>query len=1019
MGVHGLWSLLQPVGKPVRLEALEGKILAIDVSLWLHQAAKGMRDRSGNPVPNAHLIVLFNRVCKLLYYRIKPIFVFDGGVPVLKWQTLAHRREQKETAADKSGEISNKLLHNILKQQLLNKTIEKNSPKKKGGNSNAEESPSKTVARLISSKPRQRDLFELDELPETSQKYFDELNEEDPWDHHHSMLDSRYQNIKDINVDSEEFQALPPEIQHEFLKEIKESMKRSSWNQIQELPEDAGGFASYQISKLLKQNKITNQIDKVQEEIIARKSGKISTESGIIDQVVNIQKIASEDSSHFIFVKGLQKDTALEVIEKKKEEMKDSEDSDGESSKPAPSYKCPDSVNTSGNLWVEEMKYGVKKKPCEQLPNIKQEKDFLNSKVKLQEDSEGSANSQNIFNVDKNILFNWAKFAESGSHSADQTSLGEPENNSSKTLETKVSLSDSDSGESEEDSVPPKTVLNQKKAASGVTATENKPGVVGGLKDSLSSEKHGTSLDNSSLLSNGVTVDDAAKIDVTVKDVITDDESKKDVIVPDEDFEEKKIQSDSGESEDEDLLEVNEIEDVEKFYNDRFHSVSDQPHDITMATVSLANEEGNQMPDDRAGIHTLYNEDDEEEEKEEEEEEEVVRDFQRKVEVNEFEGLTQETMSTMRSELEAESNVLLQERGKQERLAMTISDQMRLEAQELLLLFGVPFLVSPMEAEAQCAYLDITKQTDGSITDDSDVWLFGGQRVYKNFFNQNKQVELFTMADVNNVLGLEREKLIKMAFLCGSDYTPGIAGVGPVTALEILAEFNGKHLEGLQTLKTWWDSTRDQIKIPQEIKLKSKLRQMEIHDGFPNPSVVEAYENPEVDESEEPFSWALPKLDELRLYTSEKLGWSRNKTDEILLPVLSALNKPAKQQLEITSFFIKEPPDAFGSKKFTSKRVQRALQRSQQVIAVCDDKPTTSLNEQRMKKAKEVVEQMRKVGSLPPRHPSLAAKRKGQGSKTKAASSRGSQPLSAKVARSTAPVDYKLSESSSSDSDVN
>eukprot|EP00106_Octopus_bimaculoides_P002419 XP_014769861.1 PREDICTED: DNA repair protein complementing XP-G cells-like [Octopus bimaculoides] len=890
MGVHGLWSLLQPVGKPIRLEALEGKILAIDVSLWLHQAAKGMRDRSGNPIPNAHLIVLFNRVCKLLYYRIKPIFVFDGGVPVLKWQTLAHRREQKETAADKSGEISNKLLHNLLKQQLLNKTIEKNSPKKKGSNSNAEESPSKTVTRLLSSKPHQRDMFELDELPESSQKYFDELNEEDPWDQHHSILD------------------------------------------------DAGGFASYQMSKLLKQNKITNQIEKVQDEIIARKSGKISTESGIIDQVVNIQKIASEDSSHFIFVKGLQKDTALEVIEKekRKEEMKGSEDSDEESTKPAPSYKCPDSVNTSGNLWVEEMKYGVKKKPCEELPNIKQEKDFLSSKVKLQVDSDSTCSSQNIFNVDKNILFNWAKLAESGNHSADQTSLGEPENNSSKTLETKVSLSDSESGESEEDSVPPKTVLNQitlKKEVSGVMTTENKPVVVSGLKESFISEKHGASLDNSSLLSKGVTVDDAAKIDVTVKDVITDDESKKHVTVPDEESEEKKIQSDSGESED---------------------------------------------------GHMFF-----------------------------------ETMSTMKSELEAESDVLLQERGKQERLAMTISDQMRLEAQELLLLFGVPFLVSPMEAEAQCAYLDITKQTDGSITEDSDVWLFGGQRVYRNFFNQNKQVELFTMTDVKNVLGLEREKLIKMAFLCGSDYTPGIAGVGPVTALEILAEFNGKYLEGLQTLKTWWDSTRDQIKIPQEIKLKSKLRQMEIHDGFPNPSVVEAYENPEVDKSEEAFSWALPKLDELRLYTSEKLGWSRNKTDEILLPVLSALNKPAKQQLEITSFFIKEPSDAFGSKKNTSKRVQRALQRCQQVMAVCDEKPTTSLNEQRMKKAKEVVEQMRKVGSLPPCHPSLPVKRKGPGSKSKATSSRGSQPLLAKVARSTAPVNYKLSESSSSDSDVN
>ena len=68
--------------------------------------------------------------------------------------------------------------------------------------------------------------------------------------------------------------------------------------------------------------------------------------------------------------------------------------------------------------------------------------------------------------------------------------------------------------------------------------------------------------------------------------------------------------------------------------------------------------------------------------------------------------------------------------------------------QELLRMFGVPFVVSPMEAEAQCAYLDLSNQTEGSITDDSDIWLFGGQRVYKNFFNQNRQVEFFKFTDI-------------------------------------------------------------------------------------------------------------------------------------------------------------------------------------------------------------------------------------------------------------------------------
>ena len=50
-------------------------------------------------------------------------------------------------------------------------------------------------------------------------------------------------------------------------------------------------------------------------------------------------------------------------------------------------------------------------------------------------------------------------------------------------------------------------------------------------------------------------------------------------------------------------------------------------------------------------------------------------------------------------------------------------------------------------------------------------------------------------------MGLTREKLINLALLCGSDYTEGIQGVGPVTAMEILLEFPGEGLEGLLALK--------------------------------------------------------------------------------------------------------------------------------------------------------------------------------------------------------------------------
>lgn len=110
MGVTGLWKLIEASGKPVPLETLENKVLAIgkfskhceislhcfillDISIWLHQVVKGYQDNKGGTLPNAHLLGLFNRVCKLLYFRIKPIFVFDGGCPQLKLQTIVSRQK--------------------------------------------------------------------------------------------------------------------------------------------------------------------------------------------------------------------------------------------------------------------------------------------------------------------------------------------------------------------------------------------------------------------------------------------------------------------------------------------------------------------------------------------------------------------------------------------------------------------------------------------------------------------------------------------------------------------------------------------------------------------------------------------------------------------------------------------------------------------------------------------------------------------------------------------------------------
>jgi len=90
-----------------------------------------------------------------------------------------------------------------------------------------------------------------------------------------------------------------------------------------------------------------------------------------------------------------------------------------------------------------------------------------------------------------------------------------------------------------------------------------------------------------------------------------------------------------------------------------------------------------------------------------------------------------------------------------------------------------------MEAEAQCAMLDLLSLTNGklindiikvllqqfpscifigTVTDDSDIWLFGGRTVYRNFFNQAKNVERYTSDSITKNFSETSEEFLFLEF---------------------------------------------------------------------------------------------------------------------------------------------------------------------------------------------------------------------------------------------------------------
>lgn len=256
---------------------------------------------------------------------------------------------------------------------------------------------------------------------------------------------------------------------------------------------------------------------------------------------------------------------------------------------------------------------------------------------------------------------------------------------------------------------------------------------------------------------------------------------------------------------------------------------------------------------------------------------------------------------------EQELRQLRNQQKKDRRDADEVSQIMITECQQLLRFFGIPYITAPMEAEAQCAELVSLGLVDGIVTDDSDIFLFGGTRVYKNMFNQAKFVECYLSSDLEKEYSLDRHKLIGVAHLLGSDYTEGIPSVGPVTALEILSEF-----DDLKAFADWWSTVQLGQKLsaedaanPVRRKFKRTASKIFLPNTFPDQRVEQAYLHPEVDRDPSPFAWGVPDLDALRQYLMATIGWTPERTDEVLVPVIKDMNRREDEgtQANITRFF--------------------------------------------------------------------------------------------------------------------
>ena len=209
--------------------------------------------------------------------------------------------------------------------------------------------------------------------------------------------------------------------------------------------------------------------------------------------------------------------------------------------------------------------------------------------------------------------------------------------------------------------------------------------------------------------------------------------------------------------------------------------------------------------------------------------------------------------------------------------------------------------------------------------------------------------------------------VVCLALLTGSDYTEGVETVGPVTAMEILAEFPGDGLAPLQQFAAW--RGRVGAGLGGEVvgsRAREKLRRLQLPASFPSLAVQAAYLQPSVDTSTQPFSWAVPNLVAVRSapvfmlgpfislvyrdFAREKFGWDRAKIDRLLSPVVRALDSRlarGKNQSTLDTFVtsarVKLPDKGLAA---SSKRVEEAIRKVRGLKSPEKPKPVAKSKDQ-------------------------------------------------------------------------
>ncbi len=151
-----------------------------------------------------------------------------------------------------------------------------------------------------------------------------------------------------------------------------------------------------------------------------------------------------------------------------------------------------------------------------------------------------------------------------------------------------------------------------------------------------------------------------------------------------------------------------------------------------------------------------------------------------------------------------------------------MTDEIEKSSKKLLSLLSIPWVQAPSEGESQAAHLVKKGDAWAVGSQDYDTLLFGASRLIKNLTVTGKRKipgsskykkispELINLDEVLSELEINREQLVEIGILCGTDYNEGVKGIGPKRGLKYIKEYGdiesvleekGKEINNCESIK--------------------------------------------------------------------------------------------------------------------------------------------------------------------------------------------------------------------------